>query len=305
MSKTKGMFFKEYFWKWLIAGAGIFIILLTIGIGGFLIYKGIDTFTIFGHTLGEFFFSTNWDPSHGIETEQGFVGAASFIVGSLMTCGLALAIATPFSLAAAIFMTQISQKLGNRFLQPAVEIFVGIPSVVYGWTAMLLLSPIIADLFALNHGRIILTAGLVLAVMIFPTITSVSSDAMRSVPKTYSDAAYGLGSTRWQMIYKVMLPSATPGIITAVVLGLARAFGEALAVAMVIGRSTAFPSGLLASGHTLTTVISTYMGEAVEGEELKAALWSLALLLYLISLAFIFIVHMIAKKGEQTANGKD
>ncbi|MFI3168583.1 MAG: phosphate ABC transporter permease subunit PstC [Faecalibacterium sp.] len=305
MSKTKGMFFKEYFWKWLIAGSGLFIIFLTVGIGAFLIYKGLDTFTLFGHTLGEFFFSTNFDPAHGLETEQGTVGAASFIVGSLLTCGLALAIATPFSLSAAIFMTEISPKLGNRFLQPAVEIFVGIPSVVYGWTAMIILSPIIANMFSLNHGRTILTAALVLSVMIFPTITSVSSDAIRGVPKMHRDAAYGLGATRWQMIYQVIVPSATPGVMTGIVLGLARAFGEALAVAMVIGRSTAFPSGLLSSGHTLTTVITTYMGEAVEGEELKAALWSLALLLYLISLLFIFIVHLIAKKGEKTANGKD
>ena len=119
-------------------------------------------------------------------------------------------------------MTEVSPAFGERFYRPVVEIFAGIPSVVYGWV-----------------GHSVLAAALVLAVMIFPTITSVSADAIAAVPEECRNAAYGLGSTRWQAIWRVIVPAASSGVITGIILGLARAFGEALAVAMVIGQTTA------------------------------------------------------------------
>ena len=217
-----------------------------------------------------------------------------FIVGSLCVCGLALLIATPFSIGSAIFMTEISPKFGEKFYRPMVEIFAGIPSVVYGWVGLTVLIPAIKSVFNLQVGHSVLAAGLVLAVMIFPTITSVSSDAIRAVSKETRMASYGLGSTRWQTIYRVVIPAALPGIVSGVVLGLARAFGEALAVAMVIGQTTALPTGLFS-----TTKIASQMGNAMEGGEMKAALWSMALLLFLISLLFITIIHRFSKLSEE------
>lgn len=295
--KQKGMFAKEYAWRGLATIGGVFVIGLTLVIGAFLAYKGSGTFLIFKHTLSEFIGSTNWGPVDN-SSGGGTVGALIFICGSLATCGLALLIATPLSLGSAIFMTEISPKFGEKFFRPVVQIFAGIPSVVYGWVGLTVLVPAIKAIFHVQVGQSILAAGLVLAVMIFPTITSMASDAIAAVPKTNRDGAYGLGSTRWQAIYRVIVPAAKSGIISSIIMGLARAFGEALAVTMVIGQTTAMPHGLLSRSKTITTEIAAQMGNAMEGGELKTALWTLALLLFLISLLFIWIIHRINKEAK-------
>jgi len=290
----------EYFGRGLVTACGLFIILLTVSIGLFLIIRGTGTFTKFHHTVWEFLFSSVWSPLDSVTEGGGGVGAAIYICGSLLTCGLALAFITPFSLAAAIFMTEISPKLGTRLFQPAVEIFVGIPSVVYGWIGLTLLVPFIRDAFhAKMGGYSVLAASIVLAVMIFPTITTVVADAIRSVPDDYRKAAYGLGSTRWQVIRNIVVPAAKPGILTGIILGLARAFGEALAVAMVIGKTRAFPKGLLWPTNNLTAAIAADMGNSANGGEQNLALWTMALLLFLISVLFIFLIHAISRRGNQ------
>ena len=148
-----------------------------------------------------------------------------------------------------------------------------------------------------------LLAGIVLAIMIFPSITTLSVDAIRGVDDKCRKAAYGMGATRWQVIRQIVVPAAKPGILTGIILGLARAFGEALAVAMVIGKTRAFPAGILSPTTNLTAAIASDMGGAMEGGEYNTALWTMALLLFLISLLFIFMVHQISKRGERAANG--
>ncbi len=298
VKEKKGMFFKEYGWRGLSVFFGLFVIALTIIIGAFLIYKGSDTFLVFGHTLWEFLGSAEWEPVDNAEG-GGAVGALIFIAGSLCVCGLALLIATPFALGSAIFMTQISPRIGEKFYRPVVEIFAGIPSVVYGWVGLTVLVQAIRVVFDRQVGHSVLAAGIVLSVMIFPTIASVSADALGAVPATCRDAAYGLGSTRWQAIWRVMVPAAKSGIVTGVVLGLARAFGEALAVAMVIGQTTALPTSIFSTTKTLTTEIAAQMGNAMEGGELKAALWTMAALLFLISLFFIVLIHLVSDRKEK------
>ena len=290
-------------WRGIITACGLLMIIITIAIGAFLCYKGIGTFTIYDHSLTEFLFSSEWKPADNA-TGGGSVGAAVFIFGSIVTCFLALVIATPFSLASAIFMVEISPGLGRKILQPAVEIFVGIPSVVYGWIGLTILVPFIKDLFDLQFGFSVLAAGIVLAVMIYPTITSLSADAIRCISNSSRQASYGLGATRWQTISKVVIPAAISGIMTAIVLGLARAFGEALAVAMVIGKMKAFPESILSPTSNLTAAIASDMGGAMEGSEYNLALWSMALLLFIISLAFIFIIHYISAKSAEAQGGK-
>lgn len=304
MKKVKGMFGKEYGFRALATACGIFVIALTIIIGAFLVYKGSDTFLKFGHTLWEFLGSAEWNPADNADG-GGAAGALIFISGSLAVCGLALAIATPFALGSAIFMTEISKKFGERFYKPVVEIFAGIPSVVYGWIGLTVLIPFIKTVFDRQVGHSVLAAGIVLAVMIFPTITTVSADAIRSVSEDYKRAAYGLGSTRWQTIYKVVIPAAGPGIISGIILGLARAFGEALAVAMVIGQTTAMPSGIFSQTKTLTTEIAAQMGNAMEGGEMKSALWTMAVLLFIISLVFISLIHYFSNKKAGEKGGSE
>ena len=137
--------------------------------------------------------------------------------------------------------------------------------------------------------------------MILPIISSLSADAIRSIPKSFRQASYGLGATRWQTISQVVIPASKSGLMTAIVLGLARAFGEALAVAMVIGKMKAFPESLLSPTTNLTAAIASDMGGAMEGSEYNIALWSMALLLFIISLVFIFIIHYISAKGGHKA----
>lgn len=303
MNSKKDMFRKEYLGQAIATLCGLFVIALTLIIGGFLVYKGSGTFTIFGHSIFEFLGSSKWAPVDNANG-GGSVGTLIFIVGSLSTCGLALLIATPFALGSAIFMTEISPKFGERFYRPVIQILAGIPSVVYGWVGLTVLVPAIRDIFHRQVGHSVLAAGLVLALMIFPTITSVAADAIHSVPSDYKMGAYGLGCSRWQTIYKVTVPAAKSSIFSAIILGLARAFGEALAVAMVIGQTTALPTSIFSTTKSLTTEITAQMGNAMEGGETKTALWTLALLLFLISLLFIFLIHFFSRDREKAANNK-
>ncbi len=293
-------FRKEGLGKGIVTISGFFIIALTLAIGVFLIYQGTGTFTKFHHSLLEFLFSSEWAPMDTASEGGGKVGCAIYIAGSLLTCGLALLIVTPFALCAAIFMTEIAPEAGTKLFQPAIEMFVGIPSVVYGWIGLTVLVPFIRDVFhAKMGGYSVLAASIVLAVMIFPTITTVAADAIRSIPAHYRKAAYGLGSTRWQVIYRIVIPASKSGIFTGIILGLARAFGEALAVAMVIGKTRAFPKNLLSPTNNLTAAIAADMGNSASGGEQNMALWSMALLLFLISMFFIFLIHKIDAQSKK------
>lgn len=296
----------ELLGQWIVTIFGFFIILLTFAISAFLIYKGLATFIIHKHSVFEFLFTNKFAPQDiAGASERGQVGSAVFIFGSILISLIALIISTPFAIASAIFINEISKKFGKRVLQPAIEIFVGIPSVVYGWIGLSILVPFIAKLFDLPYGFSVFSGSIVLAIMIFPTITSVSIDAIRNVPIEYKEAAYGLGSTRWQMISKIQLRTALPGILTGVVLGLARAFGEALAVAMVIGRTERFPKfnkgildGLLSATSNMTSKIASDMGNTVTGSEWNDALWTMALLLFVISFLFIILIRIISNRGN-------
>jgi phosphate transport system permease protein len=286
----------ELLGKSIVTLFGFFLIILTICLVFFIASKGLATFFTNHFSPLNFLFSTNWNPERGIANGGPTVGALVFIIGSMLVSFLALLLSAPFSVASAVFMTEISPTLGKRLLQPAIEIFVGIPSVVYGWVGLSVLVPLIRKAFG-GFGFSLLAGGLVLAVMILPTITSVSVDALRSLPQDYKEASYAIGATRWQTIRKVLIPSALPGILTGVVLGLARAFGEALAVQMVIGNSAKIPGSLFDSTSTLTSAITMDMGNTPMGSEWNNALWSMALLLLLMSFVFILIIRKIGSRG--------
>ena len=271
---------------------GIGMALVPVLIGAFLFLKGTDTFFQFGHSITEFLFSGQWNPSDTAEG-GGQVGAGMYVAGSLVTCALALVITLPLSMASAIFMTEIATPRTRRLIQPAIELFTGIPSVVYGFVGMTVLIPFLRSIFPMPFGFSVLAAGIVLAVMIFPTITTMAADAMSAVPKAWREASFGLGATRWETIAHVVLPAAKGGIFTGIILGLARALGEALAVAMVIGQMKVFPTSLFLPASTMTTAISADMGGAMEGGEYSAALWTMALILFCLSFLFIFLIHQL------------
>lgn len=294
-------FWKENFGRAIVTIIGMLIIVLTLLISLFLFWKGSQTFTLLKYSVIQFFTDTNWTPQMTTSDPKGSVGSLVFIAGTFSVSGLALLFATPFAVASAVFLTEISPRLGLKFLQPAIEIFVGIPSVVYGWIGFSVLCPFIAWVFHMPFGgQGLLTAAIVLAVMIYPTITTVSADAIRNLPDKYREASYGLGSTRWQMIRHISVPTAIPGILTGVVLGLARAFGEALAVSMVIGMKYAIPKNLLSRTSTLTTQIANLIGSAPDGTGFTDSLWTMGLLLFIISFACILIIRVIGRPRKES-----
>ncbi|NGQ96011.1 phosphate ABC transporter permease subunit PstC [Brevibacillus sp. SYP-B805] len=267
------------------------LIILVLSISYFIASKGLATFFVNGVSLKEFLTGTTWDP----EGEPAAFGVFPFILGSFLVTVLAAVIAAPLGIGAAIFMTEISPAFGKKILKPVIELLVGIPSVVYGYVGLTLLVPFIREQFEVL-GFSVLAGGLVLALMILPTITSVAADAIEAVPQDLRNASLALGATRWQTIWHVVLHSALPGCLTAVVLGMARAFGEALAVQMVIGNTTKLPESILDPISTLTSGITLNMGNTIAGTPYNNALWSMALILLLMSFAFILILRILGRR---------
>jgi phosphate transport system permease protein len=283
----------EYLGRTYAFACGLLIIVLTLSIILFIFSKGIATFTNDRVSLFDFLFSTAWSP----DNEPARYGALIFIAGSTLVSLGAVILSAPISVALAIFMHYISPKFGKQILQPALELFVGIPSVVYGWLGFSILLPLIKGVFG-GIGFSLLAGIIVLSIMILPTIASISADAVKVVPGSFMEASYGLGATRWQTISKVIVPASKGGILTGIVLGLARAFGEAMAVQMVIGNTLKLPNGLLSPTSTLTSILAMEMGNTASGSVWNDALWSMALLLLIISFIFIFVIRLIGKRGE-------
>ena len=261
--------------------------------------QGLTTFFVDGLNPVDFFFGQNWIP------EQERYGALPMIVGSFAVTLLSTAFALPIAIGSAIFVVEVAPGFGRRVFQPFVELLVGIPSVVYGVLGLYVINSLVKAIFgdAAPTGAGILSGSLVLAIMILPTITTHSMDALRAVPKQYREGSYALGCTRWQTTWHVVLKSALPSLMTAVILGMTRAFGETLAVQMVIGGvERSMPTGLLDPASTLTAALTAGLSNATSGSVYYHALWTLGLILHAMSLVFIMIIHLIGRKGAK-ANG--
>ncbi|MEY8719086.1 phosphate ABC transporter permease subunit PstC [Ligilactobacillus murinus] len=278
--------------------ASIFLIVgVVLAIFLFVASKGIATFTQNKASLVEFLTGSEWNPGANGPNGRPLVGALPMILGSFGVTLLAALLATPFAIGTALYMTELSSKRSQKFMQSVIELLVGIPSVVYGFIGLTVVVPFVRDHFG-GSGYGILSGSFVLFVMVLPTITSMTVDSLRAVPKYYKSASLALGATEWQTIYRVLLRAALPGIMTAIVFGMARAFGEALAVQMVIGNATLLPESLLAPASTLTSVLTMGIGNTVMGTVSNNALWSLALVLLLMSLFFNIAVRFISRKGK-------
>ena len=261
--------------------------------------QGLSTFFVDGMDPIAFFTGQNWIP------EQERYGALPMIVGSFAVTLLSTLFALPVAIGSAIFVVEVAPGFGRRVFQPVIELLVGIPSVVYGVLGLYVINSLVKAVFgdAAPTGAGILSGSIVLAIMILPTITTLSMDALRAVPNQYREGSYALGCTRWQTTWNVVLKSATPSLMTAVILGMTRAFGETLAVQMVIGGvERSMPTGLLDPASTLTAALTAGLSNAVSGSEYYHALWTLGLLLLVMSLVFIMIIHLIGRKGAK-ANG--
>lgn len=272
------------------------IVVVVLSIFYFVASKGLATFFVNKVNVFDFLFGSKWNPSVVGSDGKALVGALPMILGSFIVTLLSAILATPFAIGAAVFMVEISPKQGQKILQPVIELLVGIPSVVYGFIGLSVIVPSIRSVFG-GTGFGILAGTFVLFVMILPTVTTMTVDALNSVPRYYREASLALGATRWQTTYKVVLRAAVPGILTAVVFGMARAFGEALAIQMVIGNAALIPTSLTTPASTLTSILTMGIGNTIMGTLENNVLWSLALILLLMSLLFNIIIRLIGRKG--------
>jgi phosphate transport system permease protein len=284
----------------LFAGAGINVVLVVLVVI-FLLSRAWPTLSDPG--LGKFFGSADWQPDAGIGFGVGMFGALAPIFGSFAVVLLALIIAVPFALAVAVFITDTNPGIGERWIRPAVEVFVGIPSVVYGYLGFIALLPVLRHIAPPGRdGSGILAAGIVLAIMIIPTIATISADGLNAVPQALREGSSALGATQWQTIRRVLIPAGRASIISGVVLGFARAMGEALAVALVIGDVNVIPnfvhqgvSAFLEPFTTMTVSITDGVDKLAINPEGTAARYMLAVVLMLVTFLAILIVRLVAR----------
>ena len=212
--------------------------------------------------LAEFFTSINWRPDSRIRPQFGIL---ALLAGTASVTLLAMVIAVPPGLGAAVFVSEFCAPRLRETLKIVIEMLAAIPSIVWGFIGYMVLNPLIIEATGAPIGINILNGGIILALMSVPVIMSVGEDALKAVPDTYREAALALGASRWQIVYKVLFPAAKNGLLAAVLLGVGRAIGETMAVLMATGHAIQIPDSLLDPVQTLTATIAAELGEAVQG----------------------------------------
>jgi phosphate transport system permease protein len=266
--------------------------IVAISTAALLLFTGSGGLAVFRYlSPAEFFLGTTWN-----QNDQSF-GVLPLLLGSLITVALTLLISGPLALGVAIFMVEIAPEPVRRVMRTVVELFAALPSVIYGLLGLSLVVPWVRESFGGGLGKGILAASIVLVFMTQPTIVSIAEDALRALPEALREGALAVGATRWQMIWRVLLPAARPGLITAVVLGTGRAVGETIAVQMVIGNITSrLPDSLVKGATTMPSAIVTQLPEATSPEH-RAALIMVAFLLLLITFSLIAAVRAAGASG--------
>ena len=286
---------KEFFLNWLIKISGYSAIVFVILIFYFLLREGLPTFSEVG--IGDLL-STRWYPI------EDYFGILPLIGGTIIvTIGAGL-FAIPIGLCTAIFISEVSPRWARDILKPLVEVLGGIPSVVLGFLGILILAPYIRRLLDLPTGLSALGGSILLGVIALPTIVSVAEDALDSVPRTYRDGALALGATEWQTIWRVTLPAARSGVLTAIMLGIGRALGETMAVMMVTGNAAVLPIKINSLFHpvrTMTATIAAEMGEVAKGSTHYHVLFFVGLILFIISLAINIVASTAMFKQRKRA----
>lgn len=267
-------------------------IIIIFFIFGFIFVEGLPAINRVG--FFNFIFGMEWSPL------RGFFGVFPMIVGSLYITGLSLLMAVPLSLCCAIFLAEIAPRQMRRILKPTLQALAGIPSVVYGFFGIIILVPFMREQFG-GTGFSILTASIILTVMILPTITSISEDAIRSIPLEYKEASLALGATHWQTIKNVLFPAALPGIVTGTILGLAQVLGETMAVLMVTGNVALIPNSILDPARALTANIALEMGYAT-GIHYNA-LFATGIILFFMMVVLLVIANYIRYKKRVIIGG--
>jgi phosphate transport system permease protein len=238
--------------------------------------------------VGELF-GSRWVP---VSAQRESFGIIPLITGSVLVTVLAMLLTVPFGVGAAVYISELSNPLEREILKPFIEMLAGIPSVVIGFFGLVVLVPIVKACFGLPTGLTAFSGAVLLALMAIPTVTSISEDALRSVPRSYKEASLALGASRMRTIWRVTVPAALPGIMAAVMLGAGRVIGETMAVMMVTGNAAMITFRPFESVRTMTATIAAEMGEVAFGSDHYRALFCVGIVL----LVATFALNMAAQK---------
>lgn len=258
----------------------VFVILIFI----FLLKEGMSLFkttAILDFISGKFWYPISDPPRFGV---------LPLLMGSLWVTFGAVLISVPLGLGCAIFIGEIVPRGLRDYFKAGVELLAAIPSVVLGFVGLVTLVPLVRNVFGLRSGLTVLSGSIMLAFMAMPTIVSIIEDALNTVPKTYRDGSLALGASRWQTIYRVIIPASSSGILAGVMLGIGRVIGETMAVMMITGNAAIIPKSFFDPARTMTATIAAEMGEAVQGSPHYFALFAIGIVLFLIT----FAVNLVA-----------
>ncbi|MCX6030686.1 MAG: phosphate ABC transporter permease subunit PstC [Chloroflexi bacterium] len=269
----------EFAVETLIRVMGFSTIAVVLLIFAFLLREGVPAFfTVAPANL----FGARWYPTYDL------FGTLPLILGSVLVTVTAIAIALPLGVATAVFVREIAPGWARELLKPMIEVLAGIPSVVLGFFGITVLAPLVRQALGAPTGLTAFTGSLLLAYMALPTIISVAEDALDAVPKSYRDAGLAMGATQWQTIWRVVVPAARSGIVTALMLGMGRAIGETMAVMMVTGNAARLPlslDALFRPVRTMTATIAAEMGEVAQGSTHYHVLFGIGIVLFLLTFA--------------------
>jgi phosphate transport system permease protein len=278
--------------EWLIRLCGISAVLFVFGIFFFVFREGAPLLFSERFSLTQFLFSHDWYPTSESNVRYG---VAVLMIGTLSVTGLAILIAVPFALGAAVF---VSEFCGNRLketLKIVIELLAAIPSVVWGFIGITVMNPLIQEVFHVPIGLNVLNSALLLALMCIPIMASISEDAIKAVPDSYREAALALGATRWQIIFRVLIPAAKNGLLAAVLLGVGRAVGETMAVLMASGHAVKIPHSVFDPVRTLTATIAAELGETSAGSDHYRVLFVIGILLFCITFTINLSADLVVK----------
>ena len=280
---SRSTYLKEKALQYLFVACAFLAVVTVLLIFAFTMMQAAPVFTDIGLAN---FLSFTWAPT------EGHYGIMSLAAGTALVTVGALVIGVPLGVGTAVYLTEIASARVRALISPAVDLLAGIPSIIYGFFGMVIIRPFVADLTGgLGFGA--LTAWFVLAIMIVPTITTLTIDALNSIPMGIREASFAMGATKWQTIYKVVLPAAKFGIVDAVVLGMGRAIGETMAVLMVVGNAPVIPESISSPVSTLTSQIALDMSYS-SGLH-RTALFGMGVVLFIVSASLVGFVRLLSK----------
>ena len=280
----------------LVFMGGISAIIFIIGIFIFITKEGVG-FIAGPLNVREFLGSVTWRPT---STQNPMYGVLGLIAGTASVTGLAMVVSVPFSLGAAIFIGEFATGRLRESLKVLVELLAAIPSVVWGFIGLSIMNPLIIDMFDVPVGIGVLNSGVILGLMAAPIMTTIAEDALKAVPDTYREAAEAMGATKWQVIFRVVLPAGKNGLVAAVLLGVGRGFGETMAVLMASGNAIQIPTSPFDSVRAITATISAELGDAPVGSDHYRALFTLGILLFVVTFIINLTADFVVKGARRT-----